>query len=480
MRIITIQRTIGLFLILYSLALLPPIGLSIFYHDHEAGHFSEVFLITISLGLLMWWPARASYFELRRREGFIIVTLFWLVMSLLSALPFLFGHLLSFTDAVFEAASAFTTTGATVLTGLDGMPRSLLFYRQELQWLGGMGIIVLAVAILPILGIGGMALYKAETPGPMKEDKLTPRIANSARAFWGIYLGLTIACGLGYWLAGMSPFDAVAHSLSTVSTGGFSTHDASMGYFNSVSVEAVADLFMLLGGINFSIHFLVWRKRSLRSYFRDTEVVVYFCIVLVVSLLIALVLDATSVYGGLAALRHSVFHVISILTSTGFTNQDFSVWPYFIPVLLFFISFIGGCASSTAGGMKVMRIILLVKQGMQNMNKLIHPNMVSCVKINGRVIPERNKDAVWGFFALYVVTFVVYMLLLTADGMDQVTAFSAVATTLNNTGPGLGEITANFQAVDNFGKWLLTSAMLMGRLELFTLLVLLTPAYWKQ
>jgi len=480
MRSVIILRVLGLFLILFSTALIPPFALSLFYHDHETGHFSEVFIITITLGLLLWLPTRASKIDLRRREGFIIVALFWVVMSLLSSLPFYLGHFLGFTDAVFEAASAFTTTGATVITGLDLLPRSLLFYRQELQWLGGMGIIVLAVAILPVLGIGGMALYKAETPGPMKDEKLTPRITQSARTFWGIYMGLTVACGLGYWLAGMSPFDAIAHSMSTVSTGGFSTHDASMGYFDSVKIEAVADLFMLLGGINFSIHFIVWRDRSLRNYFKDTEVIVYFSIVLVISLLIALVLYVTHVYSGFDAVRHSIFQVISILTSTGFSHQNFSAWPYFIPVLLFYISFIGGCASSTAGGMKVIRIILLFKQGIENMRKLIHPRLVSCIKINNRVIPERNKDAVWGFFALYIITFVFYMLMLMADGMDQVTAFSAVATTLNNTGPGLGEISTNFQSVDVFGKWLLTTAMLMGRLEIFTVLVLLTPEYWRR
>lgn len=480
MRGSTIRSILGIFLILYSAALLPPIGVSIYYHEHEAGHFSEVLLITFSLGLASWLSARGNVVDLRRREGFIIVALFWVVMSLLSALPFIFGHILNFTDAVFEAASAFTTTGATVLTGLDHMPRSLLFYRQELQWLGGMGIIVLAVAILPMLGIGGMALYKAETPGPMKEDKLTPRITQSARTFWSLYLGLTVACGLGYWLAGMSLFDAISHSLSTLSTGGFSTHDASMGYFHSARIEAVACLFMLLGGINFSIHFLAWRTRSLRSYYKDNEVMVYFSLVFFISLLIAMVLDESKVYTGLEGIRHSVFHVISILTSTGFTSQDFSVWPTFIPVLLFFISFIGGCASSTAGGMKVLRIIILAKQGMQNIYKLIHPSLVSTVKINGKALPGHTKGAVWGFFALYIVTFVFYMLALMADGMDQVTAFSAVATTLNNTGPGLGQITTNFQSIDGFSKWLLTSAMLMGRLEIFTVLVLLTPAYWHR
>lgn len=480
MRSITIRSVLGVFLIIYSAALLPPIAVSIYYNEHEAGHFSEVLLITFSLGLASWLSARGKLVDLRRREGFLIVALFWVVMSLLSALPFIFGNILGFTDAVFEAASAFTTTGATVLTGLDHLPRSLLFYRQELQWLGGMGIIVLAVAILPILGIGGMALYKAETPGPMKEEKLTPRITHSARTFWGLYLGLTIACGVGYWLAGMTPFDALAHSLSTVSTGGFSTHDASMGYFQSASIEAVADLFMLLGGINFSIHFLAWRTRSLRGYFKDNEVIVYFSLVFFISMLIALVLDENMVYSGLQGIRHSVFQVISIMTSTGFTSQDFSVWPTFIPVLLFFISFIGGCSSSTAGGMKVMRIIIIAKQGLENIKKLIHPNLVSTVKINGIALADHTKHAVWGFFALYIVTFVFYMLALMADGMDQVTAFSAVATTLNNTGPGLGLITSNFQGVDDFGKWLLTSAMLMGRLEIFTLLVLLTPAYWKR
>jgi trk system potassium uptake protein TrkH len=480
MKFSSIFRIFGLFLILYSTALLPPIALSFLYDDHEEVQFTEVFGLTLSLGLLIWWPVRRKRLDLRRREGFLIVALFWVVMSLLGALPFILNGVLGFTDAFFEAASAFTTTGATVITGLDSLPRSLLFYRSELQWLGGMGIIVLAVAILPMLGIGGMALYKAETPGPMKDDKLTPRIAHSARAFWGIYLGLTVACALGYWGAGMSAFDAVAHSFTTVSTGGFSTHDASMGYFKSPAIEAVADLFMLMGGINFSIHFLVWRSRRLGNYFRDAEVLTYFGVVLVASLIIALTLTLTGIYGGFdTSLRHSVFHVISIMTSTGFTSQDFTAWPFFLPTLLFFISFIGGCAGSTAGGMKVMRIIIIFKQGLRDIFRLMHPHIISTIKVNGRVLPQRSMDAVWGFFALYIATFAIYMLLLMATGMDQVTAFSAVATTLNNTGPGLGTVTTNFQVVGDFGKWLLASAMLLGRLEIFTLLVIFSPEFWR-
>lgn len=480
MKLLSVFRIFGMILVLYSTTLLPPIMLSYAYGDHEQVQFTEVFVLTLGLGLLLWWPARRKHLDLRRREGFLIVALFWVVMSLLGALPFVLNGVLNFTDAFFESASAFTTTGATVITGLDKLPKSLLFYRSELQWVGGMGIIVLAVAVLPMLGIGGMALYKAETPGPMKDDKLTPRIAHSARAFWGIYLGLTVACALGYWAAGMTPFDAIAHSFTTLSTGGFSTHDASMGYFDSPAIEAVADVFMLLGGINFSIHFLVWRSRRLSNYFRDAEVLAYFGVVLAASVIIALTLALTGMYSGFdTSLRHSLFHVISIMTSTGFTSQDFTVWPFFIPTLLFFISFVGGCAGSTAGGIKVMRIIIIFKQGLRDILRLMHPNIVSNIKINGRVLPQRSMDAVWGFFALYIATYAIIMLLLMATGMDQVTAFSAVATTLNNTGPGLGTVTSNFQVVDDFGKWLLALAMLLGRLEIFTLLVIFSPQFWR-
>ncbi len=475
-----IQKLLGLFLLLYSATLLPPLLISLLRADGEILHFLYSLGVTVSTGLLFWWPVRRLQVELRKRDGFVVVAMFWVVLGLLGALPFLFGAHLSMTDAFFEAISAFSTTGATVMTGLDDMPPSILFYRQQLQWFGGMGVVVLAVAILPMLGIGGMQLYRAETPGPFKSDKIAPRITQCARSFWFIYSGLTLLCGLGYWLAGMSLFDAVAHSLSTISTGGFSTHDASLAYFDSPAIEAIAILFMTLGGINFSVHFLALVAGRPLAYVHDLEVRSYLIILVVVSLLITVALYYSHYHADISSsLRYGLFQTVSVMTSTGFVTEDFSRWPGFITLLLFFSSFIGGCAGSTAGGMKVIRLLIIFKQSWLNLQQLIHPHSVRSLKLAGRVLPSRISDAVWGYFALYVATFAVIMLLLMADGMDQVTAFSAVTTSMNNLGPGLGAVAVNFQDVSTGSKWLLAFAMLLGRLEIFTVLVLLTPEFWR-
>jgi len=387
----------------------------------------------------------------------------------------------SFTDAAFESMSGLTTTGATVLTGLDDLPRALLWYRQQLQWMGGMGIIVLAVAILPLLGVGGMQLFKAETPGPIRDNKLTPRIAETARNLWYIYLGLTVACALAYWAAGMDAFDAIAHSFTTVAIGGFSTYDASIGHFDSVAIEMVAIAFMVLGGMNFALHFLVLHRATWKPYRRDEELRAYLlvlgsAIVLVVGFM--LWSGFTDQFGD--ALRRGVFHVVSIATTTGYATDSFYLWPGFLPVLLILLSFIGGCTGSTGGGMKVVRVLLLVKQGLREIKRLIHPHARIAVKVNGKEAPDRVVQAVWGFLAAYVMVFVVMMLGLMASGLDQVTAFSAVAASLNNLGPGLGEVGPNFQSINDFSKWVLVVAMLMGRLEIFTVLVLLSPAFWRR
>jgi trk system potassium uptake protein TrkH len=480
MHLVLILRTLGVLLITSSIGLFPPILVSLLYNDHEISHLSINLVLSLLLGLLLWWPLRRRQHVLRRRDGFVIVTMFWVVLGILSSIPFLFGHGLSFSDAVFESISAFTTTGATVIVGLDEMAPSILFFRQELQWLGGIGVIVSAVAILPMLGIGGMQLYRAETPGPMKDDKLTPRIMHTAQALLMIYSGLTVACAISFWLAGMSPFDAIAHSLSTVSTGGFSTHDTSLAYYNSPAIEAVACIFMLLGATNFSIHFLAWRNFNVTYYWRNAEVRTFFLVVVVLILSATIMLKSTQTYGDvLTAFRYSAFQVISVITSTGFATADFSAWPHALPALLIFSSFMGGCAGSTAGGMKVIRYIILARQGHREMIRLVHPKTIWPLKVEGRVIQEGVADAVWGFFAAYIGVFIVIMLLLMADGMDQLTAFGAAATCLNNLGPGLGEVSSNFIGVSDRAEWLLSAAMLMGRLEIFTVLVLLAPTFWR-
>lgn len=476
-----ILRILGVFLVLHSLALLPPIGIALFDQDGQLHDFLYTLALTFGSGGLFWVLFHDAKGELSRHDGFLIVAAFWLVLSVMSAIPFVLGPHLDFVDAFFEAASAFTTTGATVIVGLDALPRSVLFYRQELQWFGGMGIIVLAVAIFPLLGMGGMQLYRAETPGPFKDEKLTPRIAHTAQSFWFIYIGMTFLCIVGYLFSGMPLFDAITHSFATISTGGFSTHDASIDHYQNLPVELVTEFFMFMGALNFSVHYLALQNRDPRLYWHNPEIKVFAIIVVSIILVSSVVLSFHDTYPNfITALRHSAFQTISIITSTGYTTENFSQWPSFLPVLLIFISFIGGCSGSTAGGMKVIRFMLLFKQGHRNLLQLIHPAMIRPIKLFGRVVPESVSSAVWGFFALYVAIFALAMLLLMAGGADQVTAFSAVATTMNNTGPGLGKVASNFTVLTDWQKIVLTFCMILGRLEIFTLLVLLAPAFWRR
>ena len=478
-----ILRLIGQLLMLFSITLLPPVVIDIFYGEDAGQAFFYSYLLLLVTGFVLWLPVRNKRAELRLRDGFVVVVMFWTVLGLAGSLPFLFYQPLtvSVSDAVFESISGLTTTGATTLVGLDELPHSILFYRQELQWLGGMGIIVLAVAVMPMLGVGGMQLYRAEAPGPVKDSKLTPRIAETAKALWYIYLSLTIACALAYWIAGMDLFDAICHSFSTVAIGGFSTHDASIGYFNSAAIEAIAIVFMLLGGMNFALHFMAMRTMDIKHYLGDSELKLYASVLLFVSTAsIAYLYLHHDVPDFVDAIRQGLFHAVSIGTTAGFATTDFYAWPTFVPVMLLFASFVGGCAGSTGGGMKVIRVLLLIKQGQREMMRLIHPSAQVVVKVGRRPVNNAVIDAVWGFFAAYVACFVIFMLLLMVDGYDQITAFSAVAATINNLGPGLGEVSANYAGIDDFSKWLLCVSMLLGRLEIFTLLVMLMPSFWRK
>jgi trk system potassium uptake protein TrkH len=376
--------------------------------------------------------------------------------------------------------SALTTTGATVFTGLDDLPKSVLFYRQLLQWLGGMGIIVLAVAILPMLGIGGMQLYRAESPGPVKDNKLTPRITETAKALWYLYLGLTISCAVAYYLAGMSPFDAICHSFSTVAIGGFSTHDASIGYFQSPAIESVAIVFMIISGINFGLHFMVLNRRNPVLYLKDMEVRAYLFVLAVVAVVVCSVLFSNP-QASEAPFRQGLFQAVSIATTTGYTTTDFSLWPSAAPVMLLLAAFAGGCAGSTAGGIKIIRVLLIYLQGAREIKRLIHPNGVFGIKLGDQKVPDRVIQAVWGFFSMYVIVFLsILMVLMLMSELDFLTAFSAVGATLNNLGPGLGEVAKNYSTLPASDKWLLIFVMLLGRLEIFTLLVLLTPSFWRR
>jgi len=478
----SIQRVVGALVAWSSLMMLPPAVVGWLYGDDT----TELFLISAAVlavtGAAIYFPVRHASRDLRLRDGFLIVVSCWLSLALVGALPFLLleDPALSYVDALFESMSGLTTTGATIITRINDLPRGILFYRQQLQWLGGMGIIVLAVAILPMLRIGGMQLYRAETPGPLKDTKLTPRITETAKALWLIYLGITVLCALSYWLGGMPMFDAVGHAFSTVAIGGFSTHDQSMAYFDNPTLEIIAIVFMYLAGMNFALHFTAWRKASAQPYFMDAELKAYTLIMVVLAVLATGVLLLDGVYDGVfEAARFGVFQVVSALTTTGFTSTDFYLWPGFLPLLLVCLAFIGGCAGSTAGGVKVIRVVLLYRQSVREIGRLIHPHAVLPVKFGGRTAAPTVLDAVMGFFFLFTASTVLLTICLRATGVDQVTAFSAVTACITNLGPGLGEVGQSYAGLNDVAKVILSVAMLAGRLEIYTLLVLFTPTFWR-
>ncbi|MCL1059525.1 TrkH family potassium uptake protein [Shewanella gelidimarina] len=480
----TIIRITGLLMGLFSLSLLPPALVAVIYKDGGGMAFIQAFVLCLILGFTLWYPNRHHRKDLRTREGFLLVVLFWVVLGSIGAVPFIFSGQpsLSLTDSFFESFSALTTTGATVIVGLDALPKAILFYRHLLQWLGGMGIIVLAVAILPVLGVGGMQLYRAETPGPVKDSKMTPRIAETAKALWYIYFALTVACAVAYWAAGMDVFDAICHSFSTIAIGGFSTHDASIGYFDSPAINMVCVVFLLIAALNFSLHFAAFSRRgiNLKVYFKDAEFKALIAIQLALTTVCFLTLYHSGIYDSAEeTLDYALFQAVSVSTTAGFGTESFHTWPLFLPILLIFSSFIGGSGGSTAGGIKVMRMILLLLQGSRELKRLVHPRGMFSIRIGGKALPDRVIDAVWGFFSAYALVFVVCMLILMAMEMDAITAFSATAACLNNLGPGLGEVASNYANIGDGAKWVLLFAMLFGRLEVFTLLILFTPTFWK-
>ena len=474
-------KIIGVLLILFSTAMLPSLFISLIAKDGIESAFATGLAATLLAGVLLWLPTRHLSRDLNIRDGFMVTALFWVVLGLFGAIPLWLTPDLPLTpaDAIFESISGLTTTGATVITGLDSLPQSLLFYRQLLQWLGGIGIIVLAVAILPMLGIGGMQLYRAESAGPSKDRKLTPRITSTAKALFGIYLLLTIACAASYFAVGMSIFDAICHAFSTVAIGGFSTHDASLGHYEQNRVLLVSSVFMLLSAVNFGLHFIALQRRNVRVYARDSETAFFITVIASATIVVCCLLLTTETLGFEDSLIHGLFQTISIATTTGFTTQDFSMWPLFLPILLLILSFMGGCVGSTGGGMKAMRILLIFRQGVRELRQLLHPNAVIPLKLDARRVQTEVISAVWSFFAVYMFCFVLIWLALLATNLDFISAFSAVVATMNNLGPGLGEVAYHYGAVSEPGKLILCLAMLIGRLEVFTLLVLLTPAFWR-
>lgn len=479
----SISYIFGVLLMAYSMTMLPPMMVGLWYDDGGAVPFLCGFTLTFSIGLAIWAMVfRLQRRELRAKDGFFVVAMFWTILALFGALPlYLFqSPNISFSDAYFEAVSALTTTGSTVLVGLDTMPQSLLYHRQQMQWLGGMGLIVLAVAILPMLGVGGMQLYRAETPGPMKDSKLTPRITETAKALWYIYVFLTITCALCYWLAGMSIFDAIGHSFATVSTGGLSTHDASIGYFNSPLIEGICIVFMLISSVNFALHFAAWQNKGLMHYVRDAEVKFFFSVLLGIIVISTFYLWYTSTYQNpLVALRYSLFQTVTIISSAGFGIADFSLWPSLVISVLLLGSFMGGCAGSTTGGLKAIRVFLMTKLSLREIKKLLHPASVVITKLGKKPVSDRVIEAVNAYVGAYVLVFVSIMLFVMANGLDLLTGFSAVVATINNLGPGLGDVAANFADIPTASKWALSLAMLLGRLEIFPILIILTPGFWR-
>ena len=482
MHIALIFRILGMLLMVFSLTMLNPILVSLWFEDGAYPAFLLSFAITFISGAVMWMPVAKQHADLRTRDGFLITSLFWAVLGLFGALPFILApeYNLSISDAIFESLSGLTTTGATVITGLDYLPKSILFYRQQLQWLGGIGIIVIAVAILPMLGIGGMQLYRAETPGPVKDSKLTPRITETAKALFLIYVLLTASCALAYWLAGMTFFDAVCHAYSTVAIGGFSTHDASIGYFNSPTIMLIASIYMIIAGINFALHFQAIRQFNFKHYRTDSETRFFVYTIAGAFVIVACYLVLSHSYNISEAFIHGLFQTISIATTTGFATADFSSWPSFLPFMLLMLSFMGGCGGSTGGGMKAVRIMLMAKQGVRELSQLIHPNAIIPLKVGNRRVEAKVVSAVWSFFAVYMFAFIILLFLLMATGLDFVTSFSAVTASINNLGPGLGDVASHYGNINDPAKWILCFSMLLGRLEVFTLLVLFTPAFWRQ
>ena len=452
--------------------------------DEHALMWTVCFALTLVSGLLLWAFTRRSNRELQARDGFLLVNLVWLVLPAYAAIPLMYTVPdITWVKAYFEAMSGLTATGATALSGLDHLPVSVNVWRCFLQYLGGLGIMLLVVAVLPMMGLGGFQVYRAETPGPMKDTKFTPRIAETARGLWGVYFVFSVACMLAYKAAGMSWVDAFMHMCSTMGLGGFSSYDASIGHFDSPMVEMVATVFMALAGINFLRYFIVLRSRSIQPLMYDREIRSYvFVLVASIALLTALLL-VHGVYPSFwEALRTSAFHVVSLATTTGYASTDYALWPVFAPVLLLFLGCFVSCAGSTGGGLKLIRMILLIKQARRELVRIVHPRVVNPVTLGGRVVPMSVMTATFGFMLIYGAVIVALTLVMLMTGLDMVTAFSAVIATVNNIGPGLGQVgpASNFGVLTEFQLAVLTFAMLMGRLELLSVLVLFTAQFWRK
>lgn len=461
-----------------------PLVISMALNDGAATAYDEAILITGVAGIVLWAFVRRQKQELQTRDGFLLVSLVWTVLPAFAMLPLLI-HIpnLSVTDAYFEAVSGLTASGATVLSGLDALPPSINLWRGLMVWVGGMGIIVLAVAILPLLGVGGSQVFKAETPGPMKDTKLTPRMAQTAKGLWLVYLGLTVACVLAYKVAGMTWVDALMHAFTTTGLGGFSTHDASFAYFNSPVMEIIAIVFMTAASVNFAVHFQALRGASVRPYARDPEALLLILVLALSSLGLALYLEQAGVYAGFwESLRHAAFNAVSVATTTGYANTDYNLWPIFAPVWMLFLSCFCTCSGSTGGGIKMIRARLMFHQALREMTRIVHPRAQVPVKLGGHPVENNIIFAVLAFMLMYGGTATVATMLLAATGLDIVSALSAAIACLNNMGPGLNQVgpATTYAVLTDFQTWVCTATLLLGRLELFTLIVVFTPGFWRR
>ena len=460
----------------FSLSFVIPMAISLIFDDSALNIFIITFAIIFSLGLFGWLVSRDAGDDLSQKDGFVIITFFWVVLSVAGSIPFILIGM-PLVDAFFESMSGITTTGATVISNLGDLPESVLFYRQMLQWMGGMGLIVLAIAVMPLLGIGGGQLYKTEIPGAMNDQKLTPRIKETAQALWLIYLVLTVFCAAFYYLAGMDWFDAISHSLSTVSIGGFSTYNESIGYFNNGLIEAVCMVFMLLSALSFTLHYFAFYMKKPFKYFYDPELK-FFVSILLIIFTISITINFLSSTGE-ASTRELLFHTVSIVTTTGFAIGDTSQWHPSIGFLLLIGAFIGACSGSVGGGIKSWRVLIMINYAYINLKKMIHPNAVISLKIGTKNVENDVASSVWGFFSIYVISFIILLLGLVITGLDFESSFSAIGACLNNLGPGLGEVSQTYASISPAGKGILSFAMILGRLEIFTLLVLFTPVFWR-
>ena len=482
-RFAPVYRALGMIIMLFGLTMLAPLILSYVVDDGAQAVYDESFALTMLCGAFLWYRYRRCKRELSIRDGFLMVVLVWTVLPAFAAIPLMLQLGISHTDAYFETVSGLTTTGATVLTNIDQLPMSINLCRHQLVWVGGMGLIVLAIAILPLLGIGGRQMFKAETPGPMKDAKMTPRIAETAKGLYLVYLGVTVACVISLRIAGMNWFDATCHTFSIMGLGGFSTHDASFGFFDSPTIEFVAIVFMLIAGMNFGTLFLAVTGRTLRPYLLDPEARWFLGVTLLSIFVVAVYIWKDGAYPDLdTAMRHVAFNLVSIATTTGLSSVDYAQWPIFAPLWMLFLSSFATSAGSTGGGIKMMRALLLYKQVYRELVRAMHPSAVYNIRISGQVAPQPILFAVLSFAFMYMVSIVSLTLILAFTGLDIVSAFTAIVASINNTGPGLGVVgpSTTYEVLGDFQTWVCTFAMLLGRLEIFTLLVVLTPAFWRK